>query len=103
MQTGSILNDRFELQELLSETPVGNVYVALDKLQEESGVDDPRLAVKVLAKTVSDNTSLANELCQVSIRQRRLQHRHTQQHQRMYAPLQHGVSHCEMQGILDQE
>ena len=52
VQVGSVLRDRFMLQERLAGGSMGVVYKALDRRLAEAGSEDPWVAVKILSPEV---------------------------------------------------
>lgn len=74
MKTGDTVNERFVLEALLSETPVGSVFKALDLRQQESEVENPYVALKILPAAMGLSGDRISHLCRVSVESRRLHH-----------------------------
>ena len=74
VQVGSVLRDRFMLQERVSGGAMGVVYKALDRRLAEAGSDEPWVAVKVLAPELSRNGKALRALQQEAAKGRALIH-----------------------------
>ena len=74
VQIGSVLRDRFMLQERVSGGAMGVVYKALDRRLAEAGSDEPWVAVKVLAPELSRNGKALRALQQEAAKGRALIH-----------------------------
>lgn len=74
LQVGSVLRDRFLLQEKMSGGSMGDVYKALDRRLAETGSDNPYVAIKVLAPKLSRNGNALRALQQEAAKGRFLTH-----------------------------
>lgn len=74
VQVGSVLRDRFMLQERVSGGAMGVVYKALDRRLAEAGSEEPWVAVKVLAPELSRNGKALRALQQEATKGRALIH-----------------------------
>ncbi|HSD68998.1 MAG TPA: serine/threonine-protein kinase, partial [Woeseiaceae bacterium] len=74
LQVGSVLRDRFLLQEKISGGSMGDVYKALDRRLAETGNDNPYVAIKVLAPKLSRNGMALRALQQEAAKGRCLSH-----------------------------
>lgn len=74
LQVGSVLRDRFLLQEKVSGGSMGDVYKALDRRLAETGNDNPFVAIKVLAPKLSRNGIALRALQQEAAKGRCLSH-----------------------------
>ncbi len=74
LQVGSVLRDRFLLQEKISGGSMGDVYKALDRRLAETGSDNPYVAIKVLAPKLSRNGNALRALQQEAAKGRFLSH-----------------------------
>jgi serine/threonine protein kinase len=74
LQVGSVLRDRFLLQEKVSGGSMGDVYKALDRRLAETGSDNPYVAIKVLAPKLSRNGNALRALQQEAAKGRFLSH-----------------------------
>jgi serine/threonine protein kinase len=74
VQVGSMLRDRFMLQERISGGAMGVVYKALDRRLAEAGTGDSSVAVKVLAPALSRNGNALRALQQEAAKGRCLVH-----------------------------
>lgn len=76
VQVGSVLRDRFLLQERLSGGSMGVVYKALDRRMAEAGAAEPWVAIKVLSPQLSKNGTALRALQQEATKGRCLTHAH---------------------------
>jgi serine/threonine protein kinase len=76
VQVGSVLRDRFMLQEKISGGSMGVVYKALDRRLAEAGSDQPYVAVKVLSPALAENGDALRALQQEAAKTRCLVHPH---------------------------
>jgi len=74
VQVGSVLRDRFMLQERLSGGSMGVVYKAMDRRLAEAGSDEHWVAVKVLSPKLSQNGNALRALQQEAAKGRCLVH-----------------------------
>lgn len=74
VQVGSVLRDRFMLQERVSGGAMGVVYKALDRRLAEAGSGEPWIAIKVLAPELSRNGKALRALQQEAAKGRSLIH-----------------------------
>jgi len=74
VQVGSLLRDRFMLQERVSGGSMGVVYKAMDRRLAEAGTGEPWVAVKVLAPELSQNGKALRALQQEASKGRSLIH-----------------------------
>ena len=74
VQVGSVLRDRFMLQERLSGGGMGVVYKALDRRFAEAGSEEPWVAVKILSPEFSRNADALRALQQEATKGRCLTH-----------------------------
>jgi serine/threonine protein kinase len=74
VQVGSVLRDRFMLQERLSGGSMGVVYKAMDRRLAEAGSDQPWVAIKVLSPQLSRNGNALRALQQEAAKSRCLTH-----------------------------
>lgn len=74
VQVGSVLRDRFMLQERLAGGSMGVVYKALDRRLAEAGSEDPWVAVKILSPEFSQNGDALRALQQEATKGRCLTH-----------------------------
>jgi serine/threonine protein kinase len=74
LQVGSVLRDRFLLQEELSGGSMGVVFKALDRRMAEAGDDNPYVAIKVLSSKLSRNANALRALQQEAAKGRFLAH-----------------------------
>ncbi len=74
VQVGSVLRDRFLLQERVSGGSMGVVYKALDRRLAETGVAEPWVAIKVLSPQLSRNGTALRALQQEAAKGRCLSH-----------------------------
>jgi serine/threonine protein kinase len=74
VQVGSVLRDRFMLQERVSGGSMGVVYKAMDRRLAEAGTGEPWVAVKVLAPQLSQNGKALRALQQEAAKGRSLIH-----------------------------
>lgn len=74
VQVGSVLRDRFLLQERVSGGSMGVVYKALDRRLAETGTEDPYVAIKVLSPELAKSGSALRALQQEAAKGRRLNH-----------------------------
>ncbi len=74
VQVGSVLRDRFLLQERVSGGSMGVVYKALDRRLAEAGAEEPWVAVKVLSPQLSKNVNALRALQQEAAKGRCLTH-----------------------------
>jgi serine/threonine protein kinase len=73
-QVGSVLRDRFVLQERVSGGSMGVVYKALDRRLAEAGSQDPWVAIKVLSPQLARNSQALRALQQEAAKSRCLTH-----------------------------
>ncbi len=73
-QVGSVLRDRFMLQERVAGGSMGVVYKALDRRLAEAGTGDPFVAVKVLSSELAANGQALRALQQEAAKGRCLTH-----------------------------
>ncbi len=74
VQVGSLLRDRFLLQEKISGGSMGVVYKALDRRLAEAEVDQPFVAIKVLSPQLAENGQALRALQQEAAKGRCLLH-----------------------------
>ncbi|MEJ2086480.1 MAG: protein kinase, partial [Acidobacteriota bacterium] len=74
VQVGSVLRDRFVLQERVSGGSMGVVYKALDRRLAEAGSADPWVAIKVLSPQLARNGIALRALQQEAAKSRCLTH-----------------------------
>ncbi len=74
VQVGSLLRDRFLLQQKVAGGSMGVVYKALDRRLAESGTDDQFVAIKVLSPKLARNGSALRALQQEAAKGRCLAH-----------------------------
>jgi serine/threonine protein kinase len=74
VQVGSVLRDRFMLQERVSGGSMGVVYKAMDRRLAEAGTGESWVAVKVLAPQLSQNGKALRALQQEAAKGRSLVH-----------------------------
>ncbi|WP_250654796.1 serine/threonine-protein kinase [Alkalimarinus coralli] len=74
IQAGSILSNRFLLEELLGEGGMGSVYKALDLRREEVQDPNPYVAIKLLNEKVRQVTGAGIALQREAVIAQRLQH-----------------------------
>lgn len=74
VQVGSVLRDRFMLQERLSGGSMGVVYKAMDRRLAEAGSQEPWVAIKVLSPQLSRNGNALRALQQEAAKSRCLTH-----------------------------
>ena len=74
VQIGSVLRDRFMLQERVSGGSMGIVYKALDRRLAEAGSDEPWVAIKILSPRLSRNGNALRALQQEAAKSRCLTH-----------------------------
>ncbi|MGI9235973.1 MAG: protein kinase domain-containing protein [Woeseiaceae bacterium] len=74
VQVGSLLRDRFLLQEKVSGGSMGVVYKALDRRLAEAEADDPWVAIKVLSPQFATNAQALRALQQEATKGRCLLH-----------------------------
>lgn len=74
VQVGSVLRDRFMLQERLSGGSMGVVYKAMDRRLAEAGSEEPWVAIKVLSPQLSRNGNALRALQQEAAKSRCLTH-----------------------------
>ena len=74
VQVGSLLRDRFLLQEKVSGGSMGVVYKALDRRLAEAEAEDPWVAIKVLTPQLSKNAQALRALQQEATKGRCLLH-----------------------------
>ena len=75
-QVGSVLRDRFLLQERISGGSMGVVYKALDRRLAEAQSPDPNVAIKVLSPALAENGQALRALQQEAAKTRCLVHPH---------------------------
>ena len=76
VQVGSILRDRFLLQEKISGGSMGVVYKALDRRLAEAESPQPNVAIKVLSPALAENGQALRALQQEAAKTRCLVHPH---------------------------
>ena len=76
VQVGSVLRDRFVLQQKVAGGSMGVVYKALDKRLAEVGNDEKWVAVKVLSPQLAENAAALRALQQEAAKGRHLLHPH---------------------------
>jgi serine/threonine protein kinase len=74
VQVGSVLRDRFVLQERVSGGSMGVVYKALDRRLAEAGSQEPWVAIKVLSPQLARNGTALRALQQEAAKSRCLTH-----------------------------
>ncbi len=74
VQVGSVLRDRFLLQERVSGGSMGVVYKALDRRLAEAGSKEPWVAIKILAPELSQSAPALRALQQEAAKGRCLTH-----------------------------
>jgi len=74
VQIGSILRDRFMIQERVSGGSMGVVYKAMDRRLEEAGDNSPTVAIKILSSQLSRNALALRALQQEAAKGRCLVH-----------------------------
>ncbi|MEM7431719.1 MAG: protein kinase [Pseudomonadota bacterium] len=74
VQVGSVLRDRFLLQERVAGGSMGVVYKALDRRLAEAGGSDPYVAIKVLSPHLAENGQALRALQQEAAKGRALTH-----------------------------
>ncbi len=74
VQVGSVLRDRFVLQERVSGGSMGVVYKALDRRLAEAGSEEPWVAIKVLSPQLAKNGKALRALQQEAAKSRCLTH-----------------------------
>jgi serine/threonine protein kinase len=74
VQVGSLLRDRFLLQEKISGGSMGVVYKALDRRLAEAEADEPWVAIKVLSPLLAENGPALRALQQEAAKGRCLLH-----------------------------
>ncbi len=76
VQVGSILRDRFLLQQKVSGGSMGVVYKALDRRLAEAGSEQPNVAIKILSPALAENGDALRALQQEAAKTRCLVHPH---------------------------
>ena len=74
LQVGSVLRDRFLLQQKMPGGSMGVVFKALDRRMAEAGEDNPYVAIKVLSAKLSRNGNALRALQQEASKGRFLSH-----------------------------
>lgn len=74
VQVGSVLRDRFMLQQRVSGGSMGAVYKALDRRLAEAGADEPHVAIKVLSPQLAKSAPALRALQQEAAKGRCLVH-----------------------------
>jgi len=74
VQVGSLLRDRFLLQEEISGGSMGVVYKAMDRRLAETGSTDPWVAIKILSPKLAENSQALRALQQEAAKGRCLVH-----------------------------
>ena len=74
VQVGSVLRDRFLLQERIAGGSMGVVYKAMDRRLAEGGADRPWVAIKVLSAHLNENALALRALQQEAAKGRCLAH-----------------------------
>jgi len=74
VQVGSVLRDRFLLQERVTGGSMGEVYKAMDRRLAEAGAESPWVAIKVLSSKLSQNGQALRALQQEAAKGRCLVH-----------------------------
>jgi hypothetical protein len=80
VQAGSILRDRFLLQEKISGGSMGVVYKALDRRLAEAGAEQTSVAIKVLSPQLAENGHALRALQQEAAKTRCLVHTYRSLH-----------------------
>ncbi|MDJ0710166.1 MAG: protein kinase [Woeseiaceae bacterium] len=75
-QVGSVLRDRYLLQEKVSGGSMGVVYKALDRRLAEAGSDQPSVAIKILSPQLAEDGNALRALQQEAAKTRCLVHPH---------------------------
>jgi len=76
VQVGSVLRDRFLLQEEVSGGSMGTVYKAMDRRLAEAGTEQPSVAIKVLSPELAQDGHALRALQQEATKTRCLVHPH---------------------------
>jgi len=76
VQVGSILRDRYLLQQQVAGGSMGSVYKALDRRLAEAGADQPCVAIKVLSPELAEDGFALRALQQEATKTRCLVHPH---------------------------
>ncbi len=76
VQAGSVLRDRYLLQEQISGGSMGSVYKALDRRLAEAGSEQPCVAIKVLSPELAEDGFALRALQQEATKTRCLVHPH---------------------------
>jgi hypothetical protein len=76
VQVGSVLRDRFLLQEEISGGSMGTVYKAMDRRLAEAGSEQPSVAIKVLSPQLAQDGHALRALQQEAAKTRCLVHPH---------------------------
>ena len=76
LQIGSVLRDRFLLQEQVSGGSMGVVYKALDRRLAETGEERPHVAIKVISPVLARDAKALRALQQEAAKGRCLVHNH---------------------------
>ncbi len=76
LQVGSVLRDRFLLQEQVSGGSMGIVFKALDRRLAETGHEAPFVAIKVISPVLAKNAKALRALQQEAAKGRCLTHNH---------------------------
>lgn len=71
---GTVLRDRFRLDEEVARSPMGRVYRATDLLKEEAGAADPRVAIKLLQPELANNVRALKVFRNEIVNTQRLSH-----------------------------
>jgi serine/threonine protein kinase len=74
IRLGSILRDRFQLEERVAGGRMGEVFRALDLLKKEAGDADPAVAIKVLSPDLRDRPEALHLLKQEALKAQKLAH-----------------------------
>lgn len=74
VQVGSLLRDRFMLQERVTGGSMGVIYKALDRRLSEAGATQPHVAIKVLSPHLAENGQALRALQQEAAKGRCLTH-----------------------------
>ncbi len=74
VQAGSVLRDRFLLQERVSGGSMGVVFRAMDRRLAEAAVENPWVAIKILSPQLTNSTEALRALQQEAAKGRRLAH-----------------------------
>lgn len=76
VKVGSVLNDRFILEEKLGEGGIGTIYKARDRRREEVDAENPFIAIKVINPNLQKHTSITQCLQKEVAKTQALNHKH---------------------------